>query len=196
MGCTRVETKTWDFRRRWRSYHSLWSSRTTRCDLVRTMQHYTLIMGSDLGSNLGELTDRGRETTLALGERLRHLYVDQLGFMPKQINDANMIYLRATPIPRALESLQQTFWGMYPSSSRGGHFPPPTMIIRNPADETLYPNDGNCRRFSQLSRAFAERTANRCECVTTLQPSNLFLLSYCLHPDATVRESYQRNGLP
>ncbi|KAI9782152.1 MAG: hypothetical protein M1816_001986 [Peltula sp. TS41687] len=111
--------------------------------------------------NLGELTDKGRETTLAFGKRLRHLYVDQLGFMPRDIQNADMIYLRATPIPRALESMQQTFWGMYPSSSRGVNFPPPTMLIRNPADETLYPNDGNCRRFNQLSRAFAQRTADR-----------------------------------
>jgi len=32
--------------------------------------------------------------------------------MPSMIEDADMIYLRATPIPRALESLQQAFWGM------------------------------------------------------------------------------------
>jgi len=28
-------------------------------------------------------------------------------------------------------------------------------------DETLFPNDSNCRRFAQLSRAFAQRTADR-----------------------------------
>lgn len=111
--------------------------------------------------NLGELTDRGRSTTHGLGRRLRHLYVDQLHFMPPMINDADMIYLRATPIPRALESLQETFWGMYPSTSRAESFPPPTIIMRAPADETLFPNDGNCRRFAQLSRAFAQRTADR-----------------------------------
>ncbi|KAI4136683.1 MAG: hypothetical protein LQ341_005499 [Variospora aurantia] len=60
---------------------------------------------------LGELTDKGRETTLALGERFRHLYVHQLGFMPKIISDADMIYLRATPMPRALDSVQQSFVG-------------------------------------------------------------------------------------
>ncbi|KAF2238331.1 phosphoglycerate mutase-like protein [Viridothelium virens] len=109
----------------------------------------------------GELTDKGRETTLALGERLRHLYVDQLGFMPKLISDADMIYLRATPLTRALESVQQAFWGMYPPNARTASFPPPTILTRSPADETLYPNDGNCRRFAQLSREFAERTAQR-----------------------------------
>jgi acid phosphatase len=122
--------------------------------------------------NLGELTDKGRATTHALGRRLRHLYVDQLQFMPSTIADADMIYLRATPIPRALESLQETFWGMYPSSSRTAPFPPPTIITRAPADETLYPNDGNCRRFAQLSRAFAQRTADRWNETTEMEYLN------------------------
>lgn len=81
--------------------------------------------------------------------------------MPKLISDSDMIYLRATPIPRALESLQQAFWGMYPPSARTADFPPPTILTRAPQDETLYPNDRNCRRFALLSRAFAQRTADR-----------------------------------
>lgn len=115
----------------------------------------------DAVCNLGELTDKGRETTSDLGRRLRHLYVDQLKFMPAILEDGDSIYLRATPIPRALESLQQAFWGMYPSKARAPNFPPATIITRAPADETLFPNDSNCRRFAQLSRAFAQRTADR-----------------------------------
>jgi acid phosphatase len=114
-----------------------------------------------LHSNLGELTDKGRESTYALGERLRHLYVDQLNFMPSLISSADMMYIRATPMPRALESVQQVFWGMYPLTARTASFPPPTIITRTPADEVLFPNEGNCRRFAQLSRAFAQRTADR-----------------------------------
>lgn len=125
--------------------------------------------------NLGELTDKGRETTWNLGRRLRHLYVDQLGFMPAMIQDADMIYLRATPIPRALESLQQAFWGMYPSTSRSANFPPITIITRAPADETLFPNDGNCRRFAQLSRAFAQRTSDRWNNTTEMEYLNKLL---------------------
>ena len=113
-------------------------------------------------SQLEELTDKGRETTLALGERLRHLYVNQLNFMPQVIGDADMIYLRASPLPRALESVQQSFWGMYPLSARTATFPPPTIITRTFRDETLMPNDGNCQRFAQLSQAFGERAAKRC----------------------------------
>ncbi|KAF2642004.1 phosphoglycerate mutase-like protein [Massarina eburnea CBS 473.64] len=123
----------------------------------------------------GELTDKGRETTLALGQRLRHLYVDQLRFMPKLISDSDMIYLRATPIPRALESVQQAFYGLYPPSARTADMPAPTIITRTPADETLFPNDGNCRRFAHLSRAFAKRTAERWNETEDLQYlSNLF----------------------
>ena len=81
--------------------------------------------------------------------------------MPPLISDADIIYLRATPMPRALESVQQTFWGMYPLTCRTASFPPPTIVTRTPADETLFPNEGNCRRFAQLSRAFAQRTADR-----------------------------------
>jgi len=81
--------------------------------------------------------------------------------MPRLISDSDMIYLRATPIPRALESVQQAFWGMYPPSARTADFPTPTIITRTPADETLYPNGGNCRRLAHLSRAFAQRTADR-----------------------------------
>lgn len=112
-------------------------------------------------SCLGMLTDVGRLTTLALGERLRSLYVDRLKFLPETISSADSIYLRATPIPRARESLQQSFAGLYPSHTRTGEFPPPTILLRTMSDETLFPNDSICRRFATLSRAFGQRTADR-----------------------------------
>lgn len=111
--------------------------------------------------DMGTLTDVGRQTTLQLGKRLRGLYVDQLGFLPAKIHDADSLYLRATPIPRALESLQQAFHGLYPPAARAEDFPAPTILTRTPGDETLFPNDGNCRRLAALSRAFAQRTADR-----------------------------------
>lgn len=62
---------------------------------------------------------------------------------------------------RALESVQQAFYGFYPPSARTADFPAPTIITRTPADETLFPNDTNCRRFAHLSRAFSQRAAER-----------------------------------
>ncbi|KAL5342451.1 histidine phosphatase superfamily [Aspergillus crustosus] len=107
----------------------------------------------------GELTDKGRETTYQLGQRLRHLYVDQLGFLPKIKSDTEDLYLRATTIPRALESLQQAFWGLYPPSARTQGLKPPVIVARSVSEETLFPNESNCRRFRQLARLFADRAA-------------------------------------
>ncbi|GAB1320697.1 hypothetical protein MFIFM68171_10907 [Madurella fahalii] len=115
--------------------------------------------------DMGSLTDVGRQSTYKLGLRLRQLYVDRLGFLPSTINSADFLYLRSTPVPRALESLHQTFSALYPPSARepgpDGKLPSPTILTRTPGDETLYPNDGNCRRFAELSRAFAQRAADR-----------------------------------
>ncbi|KAK7923244.1 acid phosphatase [Apiospora marii] len=111
--------------------------------------------------DMGMLTDTGRITTYDLGARLRYLYVDQLRYLPPALADADSFYLRATPIPRALESLKQTFTGLYPPHTRSPDFPAPSILTRAPADETLFPNDSNCRRFAALSRAFAQRAADR-----------------------------------
>lgn len=140
----------------------------------------------------GELTDKGRETTLALGQRLRHLYVEQLQFMPQLIADSDMIYLRATPIPRALESLQQAFWGFYPPSARTADFPAPTIITRTPADETLYPNDAACRRFALLSRAFAQRAAERWNDTEDMQYLSKVLSKYMPGQSKVAVDSHPR----
>jgi acid phosphatase len=83
--------------------------------------------------------------------------------MPKIKSDAEDIYLRATHMPRAIESLQQAFMGMYPASARTANFAAPAIVTRSVADETAYPNDASCRRFRQLSRLFADRAAKRCQ---------------------------------
>ncbi|KAL0931669.1 histidine acid phosphatase [Colletotrichum truncatum] len=111
--------------------------------------------------DMGMLTDRGRETTRNLGRRFRDLYVDRLNFLPANLTNADSLYLRSTPVPRALESLQQALTGLYPATHRDPALPPLTLLTRAPQDETLFPNDGNCRRFAALSRAFAQRTADR-----------------------------------
>lgn len=113
--------------------------------------------------DMGMLTDKGRETTTAFGRRLRHLYVDRLGFLPPTVSSstADSLYLRSTPIPRALESMQQAFHGLYPPHTRTEDLPPLTVIGRPISEETLFPNESNCRRFAILARAFAQRAAER-----------------------------------
>ena len=111
--------------------------------------------------NMGELTDQGRRSSRALGTYLRNLYVDRLQFLPSTLSNSNMVYLRATRIPRALESLQEAFWGMYPSCSPSENAPFPAIVLRAPTDETLNPNNGYCKRFAQLAQAFSRRSAER-----------------------------------
>ncbi|POS76849.1 histidine acid phosphatase [Diaporthe helianthi] len=110
---------------------------------------------------MGMLTDKGRMTTYLLGERLRALYVKQLGFLPDTIDSTDFMYLRATPVPRALESLQQVFVGLYPDAKRAADLAPPTILHRNLSHEQLLPNEGSCVRFRTLMKAYAKRTADR-----------------------------------
>ncbi|TQV91437.1 hypothetical protein V2A60_008917 [Cordyceps javanica] len=110
---------------------------------------------------LGQLTDKGRATTTALGARLRRLYVDQLGFLPATLDSSDHLYLRATPMPRALESMQQTLHGLYPPGTRAEGLPPVTIHTRHWADDTLLPNTANCARFRAMMRAFGRRAAER-----------------------------------
>jgi len=126
--------------------------------LVHTPFHS--VTASHPYSRPGELTDCGRETTLALGTRLRKLYVDQLRFLPPSLGHQNEYYLRATPVERALESLQQVFVGLYPTPFRDLSALP-IIHSRSPADENLFPNEANCRRFAQLTRAFAKAAAEK-----------------------------------
>ncbi|KAI1001714.1 hypothetical protein K3495_g6484 [Podosphaera aphanis] len=128
--------------------------------------------------NMGELTDKGRITTYNLGQRLRHLYIDQLKFMPPTLENTDKIYLRATPIPRALESLQQVFRGMYPVSKRASDLPPVTINTRIEANEILSPNDRHCKRFRQLTKAFAQRAADRWNKTTEMDYLNKLLSNW------------------
>ncbi|KAK4230795.1 histidine phosphatase superfamily [Podospora fimiseda] len=138
---------------------------------------------------MGTLTDLGRTTTYNLGTRLRNLYINRLAFLPPAITPttptSTHFYLRTTPVPRALESLQQTFSALYPPHTRDPTVPPPTIITRIHADETLYPNDGNCRRFAELSRLFAQRAANKWNNTKEMDYLNSLYGKYM--PDPTAR---------
>lgn len=115
--------------------------------------------------DMGALTDTGRQSTFRLGQRLRDLYVDRLHFLPATISSTDFLYLRSTPMPRALESMQQAFSALYPPTAwepdETGKYPAPIIMTRAPGDETLFPNDSLCRRFAELSRAFAQRAADK-----------------------------------
>lgn len=114
-------------------------------------------------SDMAELTDKGRQTTLALGCRLRHLYVEQLKFLPCSISDPNAIYLRSSPFSRSMHSLLQVFTGLYPSESRSTGFGKPAVTTSRISDETIMPNEDFCPRLVELVKAYSGRTAWKCK---------------------------------
>jgi len=81
--------------------------------------------------------------------------------MPKTLSDPNTFYLRSTHLPRALDSVQQAYIGMYPASNRTcGPLP---IISRTAEQDTLPPNEANCKRYKELMVAFAARTEKNWE---------------------------------
>lgn len=105
------------------------------CDLVPPARTYTrchAVLAPR--SYWGELTDLGRESTLALGTRLRSLYVDQLHFLPSKLPDLpveeNVVEFRSTGMPRTIESLHQIVQGLFPERDGAVQY-----TVRNPQDE-------------------------------------------------------------
>ncbi|CCG84574.1 protein of unknown function [Taphrina deformans PYCC 5710] len=108
---------------------------------------------------LGELTDKGRASTVHLGERLRELYVTRLGFA-REINVSKELYLRSSPMPRALESLQQVYSGLFPVDTLNRLTEPIHIRQRNFTEENLFPNEGMCPKLRQLSVEYAKKAAD------------------------------------
>ncbi|PYI01429.1 acid phosphatase [Aspergillus sclerotiicarbonarius CBS 121057] len=126
----------------------------------------------------GELTDHGRAGMVALGVELRRLYVDRLKLLPGVLSEPDSICFRASPYPRALESLQHVIRGFLPPGSSASSFGRARIVMRSPEDETLLPNEEYCERFIQISRAYARRTAGRWNHSAEIQYLNMLLGKY------------------
>lgn len=125
-----------------------------------------ILAASPKGSSGGlcgysELTDIGRQSTFRLGKHLRTLYVDQLGFMPKIIDNHDMMYLRTTPLSRTLATLQQTVSGMYSPAERVRGLGPFPIMSRTFKDEMHYPINHHCPRYAELFRDFIKVTCQK-----------------------------------
>ncbi|EGX89305.1 acid phosphatase, putative [Cordyceps militaris CM01] len=160
----------------WRRHLETFSSPTNQTPVTAAAANNN---SSSNMCELGQLTDKGRATTTALGARLRRLYVDQLGFLPATLASADGLYLRATPMPRALESMQQALHGLYPpATARAPDLAPLTVHTRHWADDTLLPNTANCTRFRRMMRAFGRRAADRWDASPEMDRINAKLQRY------------------
>ena len=79
--------------------------------------------------------------------------------LPKQLLDPGTLYIRTTAVPRTLESVQQMLQSLCPGDTKQT-LTPWDIAMRAPAEETLYPNR-SCARLAELSRAFAQRAAEK-----------------------------------
>lgn len=64
-------------------------------------------------------------------------------------------------IPRALDAMQQSFAGLYPSTVRAASLEPPIIQTRIWPEENLTDNSNSCKRYGILYKAFGERAAGR-----------------------------------
>lgn len=123
--------------------------------------------GDDAQCGFGELTDIGRASTYRLGEELRKLYVDRLGFLAGNIDE--IVTFRSTPMPRTIESATQIAAGLLgPDHARRVR-----LTVRDAHDESLYPvrrsihpnetdlteNTGACARLRELDIRFGKQAA-------------------------------------
>ncbi|KAK1992060.1 acid phosphatase [Colletotrichum falcatum] len=114
----------------------------------------------DIYCDKGELTDRGRASTLELGRQLRRLYIDRLNFMPQTLRVGHL-YLRSTQYQRTFVSLQNLFRGLYPPECVDGPLDDVLVAVVDPRHETLLPPEYHDERFAQLLKEFTRRAATK-----------------------------------
>ncbi|KAF9576597.1 Acid phosphatase-like protein 2 [Mortierella alpina] len=102
---------------------------------------------------VGQLTNRGSAQTKQVGKHLRAIYVDQLHFLPRDLNPDDL-YVRNTYVWRTKESAANFLTGLYPPHRRGKTDAVLTLNTYPEAIETLVLNRSACPRLKQLYEAF------------------------------------------
>ncbi|KAL7753508.1 hypothetical protein RI367_001283 [Sorochytrium milnesiophthora] len=80
-----------------------------------------------------ELTERGRQQLVELGNHLRDIYVTKLGFLHPNFTTSHHLHVRATDIPRTIHSAQSLIEGLYPAYARPAN-PRPLSLHTHPLD--------------------------------------------------------------
>jgi len=107
----------------------------------------------------GELTIRGFQQHVALGESLRSLYVDTYNFLPANIN-ASIMAIRSTDVPRTLASAQGNSLGLYPAqTTTANSVPVLDVFTMDSTYENMVPNSVLCPRMGQLLNEISQEPA-------------------------------------
>ena len=117
----------------------------------------TEAQGVPVGSEctLGQLTDYGQEVMRKLGESLRSLYFDKLGFRVAP----HEIHLRSTNFPRTIESLHAVLMGLFPTlnniKSTQKNLP---VLTRDEFLEDMY-GSTKCHAYKKILAEYADQFA-------------------------------------
>jgi len=101
----------------------------------------------------GQLTSKGSLQHLALGRKLRKIYIDKLKFLPPTLDTrSKVLTARSTNVWRTKQSAASLLTGLYPAKARKGGVL--GLEIRPTEAETMLPPEDNvpksCPRLAQL----------------------------------------------
>ncbi|KAJ3026701.1 UNVERIFIED_CONTAM: hypothetical protein HDU68_005202 [Siphonaria sp. JEL0065] len=122
----------------------------------------------DAGDQPGQLTDKGKNTLVALGNSIREEYTDALSFLPQFLTphfNKHNIYVRSTGYVRTIESVQYLLGGLFPFQTRELG-PSSEITIHVKADENMY-IDMKCEKLMNLVKPFRKAVEERHSAVTT-----------------------------
>lgn len=106
---------------------------------------------------LGELTPKGVSQHNQLGAMFRELYVDQMGFLPEQLNTAD-VFIRAGDEERLLHSAQAQLRGLYPPAA-AAQSQVVQMVVRDSEWDNMTPNTNGCPELAQLKKEAQKSSA-------------------------------------
>lgn len=93
----------------------------------------------------GQLTQRGAEQHYNIGKRMREIYVEKLGFLPRKLN-VSQVYARSTDVWRTKVSAMFDLAGMFPAEAREEGAAIPFEVYPYDLD-TGYPNSKACPKM-------------------------------------------------
>ncbi|KAL1925329.1 uncharacterized protein VTP21DRAFT_212 [Calcarisporiella thermophila] len=99
--------------------------------------------------SVGQLTKKGMDQHVELGQSLRRLYIDKLKFIPSDFDNQPSIFVRATQVWRVRQSVESLLSGLYPHK----HVAANSYIVIHtlPREaENMLPNFEACPKLVEL----------------------------------------------
>lgn len=118
----------------------------------RTPTHQMTKSYLDWNEGLGELTTKGINQEIQLGEKLRRIYINQDHLLP-EIYNPNSIYVRSTDATRAIKSANSLLLGLYPPNTRVKNQEISVHVVPKNKDNLLITKPSN-NIFSIINRYY------------------------------------------